>query len=205
MRRGSHTVLWFALAIGILVSPRPSGAHCDTMNGPVVITAQAALDKGDVTPVLKWVKKEDEQAIRDAFQQTLAVRSKGPEAKALADRYFFETLVRIHRAGEGAPFTGLKSGQPEEIIMASDNALEQKSSTGLIKQVNDAVAHGIQQRYERLIETRKHADESVEAGREFVEAYVIFTHYVERLYQDASSSPAHHAEPDADSETHHHE
>jgi hypothetical protein len=33
---------------------------------------------------------------------------------------------------------------------------------------------------------RKHADESVEAGREYVEAYVQYVHYVERLQVDAS-------------------
>ena len=205
MRRFISSAVGLGLVISIFLLPQASSAHCDTMNGPVVITAQAALEKGEVTPVLKWVKKEDEQAIRDAFQQTMTVRSKGPEAKALADRYFFETLVRIHRAGEGAPFTGLKSGKPEEIILTSDNALDHKSSTGVIKQVNDAVSQGIQHRYERVLEARKHADESVEAGREFVEAYVQYTHYVERLYQDASTSPAHHAEADADSETEHHE
>ena len=51
--------------------------HCDTMDGPVVKTAQAALSKGDVTPVLKWVKPEQEADVREAFKKTLAVR--GPE------------------------------------------------------------------------------------------------------------------------------
>jgi hypothetical protein len=42
------------------------------------------------------------------FTKTLAVRKQSKEAKELADMYFFETLVRIHCAGEGAPYTGLK-------------------------------------------------------------------------------------------------
>ena len=76
-------------------------AHCDTLDGPVVKTAKTALEKGEVTPILKWVKKENETEIRDLFKKTLTVRSKGKEAQELADMYFLETLVRLHRAGEG--------------------------------------------------------------------------------------------------------
>jgi hypothetical protein len=95
-----------------LLSPR-AFAHCDTMDGPVVLAAKTALDHKDVTPVLKWIKKNDEAEIKAAFAKTLAVRTKGPEARELADQFFFETFVRIHRAGEGAPFTGLKpAGTP---------------------------------------------------------------------------------------------
>ena len=38
-------------------------AHCDTLDGPVVKTARAALEKGDVTPILKWVTNEYETEI----------------------------------------------------------------------------------------------------------------------------------------------
>jgi hypothetical protein len=104
------TVFAAVLLTGLwLIIPGIASAHCDTLDGPVVMTAKAALEKGDVTPVLKWVRKEDEKEIREQFKKTLTVRAKGPEAKELADMYFFETLVRIHRAGEGAPYTGLKS------------------------------------------------------------------------------------------------
>jgi len=182
------------LTLGVWLVPRIAGAHCDTLDGPVVMTAKAALEKGDVTPVLKWVKKEDEKAIRELFKKTLVVRAKGPEAKDLADMYFFETLVRIHRAGEGAPYTGLKREPAEPIIAAADKALESGSVDVLVKHVTDAVAKGIRERYALTAERKKHADESVEKGREFVEAYVEFTHYVERLHMDASSAGAHHGE-----------
>ena len=177
--------LWFII-------PGTAAAHCDTMDGPVVATAQAALEKGDVTPVLKWVKKDDEKEIRDLFQKTLVVRSKGKEARELADMYFFETLVRIHRAGEGAPYTGLKSEPAEPVIQAADKALETGSVDALVKLVSDAVATGIRERFAHAKETKKHADENVEAGREFVEAYVEFTHYAERLHVDAAAHGAHH-------------
>lgn len=177
--------LWFII-------PGTAAAHCDTMDGPVVAAAKAALEKSDVTQVLKWVKKDDEKEIRDLFQRTLVVRNKGKEARELADRYFFETLVRIHRAGEGAPYTGLKSEPAEPVIQAADKALETGSADALVKLVSDAVATGIRERFAHAKETREHADENVEAGRKSVEAYVEFTHYVERLHMDAAAHGAHH-------------
>ncbi len=181
-------------------------AHCDTLDGPVVKTAKAALEKGDVTPVLKWIKKDDEKEIKDLFQKTLTVRSKGREAQELADMYFFETLVRIHRAGEGAPYTGLKpAGAVEPAVLEADRALESGSADNLVKLVTDASAIGIRERFHKAYEARKHADHSVEAGREFVEAYVEFTHYVERLHMDATAvSEHHHGEHKEKSEEKHH-
>ena len=88
--------------------PGIASAHCDTMAGPVIQDAKMALEKGDITPVLKWVKKDQEKRVREAFNRARA--AKGPAIKEKAEMVFFETLVRIHRAGEGAPFTGLKPG-----------------------------------------------------------------------------------------------
>ena len=73
----------------------------------MIKAAQKALEMGNGNLVLIWVQQQDEAEIKEAFQKTLAVRQLSPEAKELADRYFFETLVRVHRAGEGAPYTGL--------------------------------------------------------------------------------------------------
>jgi len=168
-------------------------AHCDTLDGPVVENARKALASGDVTPLLKWVAADDEQMIRTAFQKTLDVRKLGVQARDLADMYFFETLVRIHRAGEGAPYTGLKPGTAVDPAVAlADKALETGSVDKLVNILTDASAKGIRERFHRALETRKHADESVAAGREFVEAYVIFTHYVEGLHTMIKSETGHH-------------
>ncbi len=188
----------FVMTIGLTASlsalPSITHAHCDTLDGPVVTTAKAALEKGDVTPVLKWLKIDDEAEVRALFRKTLIVRGKGSESKELADRYFFETLVRLHRAGEGAPFTGLQSGPPEPIIAEADKALEKGSVDTLVEEIIDAVATGTKKRFAQTLVRKKHAEESVDAGREFVEAYVDFTHYVERLHDDALSSASHHTE-----------
>lgn len=194
-----------AILTGVLVlTPLMAFAHCDTLDGPVVMTARAALEKGDVTPVLKWVKKEHEGEIREAFKKTLAVRAKGPEARDLADMYFLETLVRVHRAGEGAPYTGLKPAGTElgPAVVGSDNALVSGSVDGLVKLIGDVAAAGVRERFSRAYEAKKHADESVEAGREYVEAYVSFVHYAERLYE-AAKNPVHgHYSEPVESEAH---
>ena len=190
LRSGMVTL---CLLAGALLSPRLTAAHCDTMDGPVVTDARQALEKGDPTPVLKWVKKEHEAEIREAFKKTLAVRTKGAEARELADMYFFETLVRIHRAGEGAPYTGLKPAGTEldPSVAASDRSLESGSVDALVKMITDLVAAGIRDRFKRASAAKEHAGHNADAGREFVAAYVEFVHYTERLYVDAKGAAGH--------------
>ena len=198
----SRKMLMYAGAVlvlsGFMLRPaavRLAQAHCDTLDGPVVVEARAALEKGDITPVLKWVKAEAEPEIRLAFKQALAVRSKGPEAKELADRYFFETLVRLHRAGEGAPYTGLKpAGQVEPAVAAADQAIAEGRATELAKEIGQAAGNEIQARFALLIEAKKQKDRSVEAGRRYVEEYVTFVHYVEALHNLIHAGASHHAE-----------
>lgn len=186
------TILLFTVST---ILPENSFAHCDTLDGPVVATAKAALELGDVKPLLKWVRPEEENEIKSAFQKTLAVRAKGVEAKDLADRYFFETLVRIHRAGEGAPYTGLKPGEAiDPAVALADKSLESGSVDKLVNVLTNAMSNGIRERFANAYENQKHADESVEAGREFVESYVLFTHYVEGLHGLLKGGAAHHGE-----------
>lgn len=195
------------LSVGLFLSiGTRAGAHCDTMDGPVVKDATAALAAGDPTGVLKWIRPQDEPEIRALFEQVMAARAQGGPAKALADRYFFESLVRIHRAGEGAPYTGLKpAGHVEPIIAASDQALDQGSVAALIDKITGHIAQGIRQRFQKALETRQHAEHSVPAGRAYVAAYVEFTHYVEGLHE-AAAGPAHaHNEPAAETSGHNHQ
>jgi hypothetical protein len=169
--------------------------HCDTMDGPVITEAKIALEKGNVTPVLKWVRKDDEDEIKKASEETLGVRKLSPQAKDLADMYFFETLVRVHRAAEGAGYTGLKpAGQVEPVIAAADKAIESSPLDDLAKEISTLIMSGIRQRFNHVVETKKHTNESVEAGREYVAAYVEFVHYVEWLHNDALGTAAPHAE-----------
>ena len=183
------------LASVLLALPTLVRAHCDTLDGPVVVDAKAALAKGDITPVLKWIPAKEEAEVRESFAKTIVVRGKGKEAQELADSYFFETLVRVHRASEGAPYTGLKSGgAEEETIVAADQALFSGKVDGLVKLVVEAVEKGIRQRFEETAERKKHGEHDVEHGRAYVASYVEFIHYGERIYQDAVHPPSHHAE-----------
>lgn len=169
-----------------------SAAHCDTLDGPVIQDARKALAAKDVTPVLKWVRSKDEKSVKDAFKKALAAR--GKKQQTATEMIFFETLVKIHRAGEGAPFSGLKAaGTVEPVIAEADKSLAAGSAEAVVKLVTDAVGQGIRQRYEKAAETYKHKDENVQKGREFVAAYIEYTHYVERLHMDAGSATGHHA------------
>jgi hypothetical protein len=192
------SALALAAVLGLTLVPRVVLAHCDTLDGPVVKDARAALEARDVTPVLKWVRHDREGEIREAFQHALGVRTLGSEARALADRFFFETLVRVHREGEGAPYTGLKPAGTavDPGIAASDAALETGSVDPLVKLLTAQVDEGLRHRFAEAAEARKHAGESVEKGRRYVAAYVELMHYAERLLLDASSA-ASHAEPAA--------
>ena len=209
MRNNKTKIPGIFLAIFLIViflSASKVFSHCDTMGGPVITDAKAALEKGDATPVLKWVKKEYESEIRTTFDKALTVRSKGPEAKELADMYFFETLVRVHRQGEGAPYTGLKAAGTEldPVVIAADTAIEKGSVDELAKEISGLVDTSIREKFERVIERRKHLDESIEAGREYVEAYIEFMHYVERLHLDAKGQAAHQGESEGTKTEGHH-
>jgi hypothetical protein len=157
-----------------------AGAHCDTLDGPVVVDAKLALEKGDVTLVLKWVKEGAELEIRAAFQVALEERKTNKEA---ADEKFFETLVRVHRAGEGASLEGLKpAGMVEPIVAEADKALGAGSVSDLTSEMSNHLTSAVKEKFDRALEAKKHKDESVEAGREYVEAYVEYMHYVEGIY-----------------------
>lgn len=172
--------------------------HCDGLDGPVVQLARKALETGNINHVLPWVQESDETEIRRAFDHTVAVRKLGPEAQALADRHFFETLVRIHRAGEGAPFTGLKPAGRDlgPAIPAADKALEDGSIEKVVKLLSDAIREGLHRHFHDASSRRGFALDDVKAGRESVEAYVPYIHYVERLWKDATTAAhGHHPEP----------
>lgn len=112
----------------------------------------------------------------------------------MADQFFFETLVRVHRAGEGAPFTGLEPAgtDPGPAIKEADKALVSGSADRLLKLVTDEAAAGVRRRFADTQQKQAHAEHNVEAGREFVAAYVGYVHYVEGLYQALQAATAHH-------------
>ena len=191
-------ITFAALAAVALLAPTPSRAHCDTLDGPVVEAGRKALENGQLAPVLAWVQAEDEGEIKGAFAHARAVRKLGPEAKSLADTFFFETLVRVHRAGEGAPYTGLKpAGQKlPPAIVAADAAVAKGSAAAVEELLVESVRHGLHERFAK-VKAQKVPGGDVAAGRAWVAAYVPFIHWVEAVDGASAGGGGAHAEPKA--------
>lgn len=184
----------------------PAAAHCDGLDGPVVAAARTALERGDANPALIWVQPKDEAEIRAAFADALAVRKLGANARNMADRYFFETLVRLHRAGEGAPYTGLKPAGRDlgPAIPLADQAVASGSDRELADAVARHAVEGINAHFADLQKKRNFRADDLAAGRDYVASYVTFVHYVEGLHQAAeAAAEGHYAEADAAPAAHH--
>ncbi len=177
-------VLFAVLLLSGLILPNSSEAHCDSMDGPVVSAAQEALKTGNVNLVLIWVNEEQEDEIRKSFQKTLEVRDENNKVREWVDLYFFETLVRLHRESEGAPYTGLKPSGTDfgPVIPAGDHALE----TGSLKDLRNLIVNefetGLHTYFDEMMEAKDFAPNDLEAGRAFVHKYVEFMHYAEPVY-----------------------
>jgi hypothetical protein len=205
MKKTAMGGLLSTLVAAALVFPPGAFGHCDGLDGPVVKAARQALETGNVNLILIWVQKQDEAAIKDVFQKTMAVRKLGPEAREMADLHLFETLVRLHRAGEGAPYTGLKPAGRDlgPAIPAADEAIVKGGADSLAKLLVDSANEGLLGHFREVMERKNFDKNDVAAGREYVKAYVEFVHYVERLYE-ATRQPAHGLSPEP-GETHIHE
>lgn len=190
MKRNTSLVLASAaLAAVLLVTAPRAQAHCDSVEGPVVVDAKAALGKGDVAPVLKWISAAQEPAVRDAFQKTLVVRKLGPDAQQLADTAFFETLVRLHRETEGFPYTGLKKGGNEPAFIGQlESALAAGSVDDFARLVGEHSAAGIKAKFAKALEAKKKADGTPVEGRAYVAAYVDLMHYTKAIVEAVHAS-----------------
>jgi hypothetical protein len=178
-----------AFLVAFALAPMSAEAHCDAVDGPVATAAVKALDTSNVNLVLPYAPAQAEPELTAAFEQALAVRGKGPDAKALADRYFMETAVRLHRAGEGAPYTGLQPAGTDfgPAIPAAEKALETGKTDELTALMSEQVTHGIADRFKDAVAvgsaTKEPAAASgVAAARERVTTELAFIGYVEGIY-----------------------
>jgi hypothetical protein len=184
-----------AVVIGLMAAPQAAQAHCDGIDGPVAQAALAALDNGNVNLALPYAPATAEGEIKAAFAQSLKVRALGAEAKALADRAFMETTVRLHRAGEGAPYTGLKAAGTDfgPAIPAADRALESGNLSQLRALLTEEIEHGLHARFEHVQAARKAAKSNTEvaAARQRASAELGFVTFVEGLHQAAQGAAGH--------------
>ena len=168
--------------------------HCDSLDGPVVRAAQRALDAGNIALVLPFVPKSGEYEVVDAFDRVVAARATSPICREVADRYFFETVVRIHRAGEGAPFTGLKPAGLDvgPIVPIAEKAIERENPAALEDALVAAVRDGVADRFHQLEHLRAGAHSGVDGARAYVSAMLGLQVWAHGVYQ-ATRAKAHAA------------
>lgn len=158
-------------------------AHCDSYDGPVIKDAVKALESNNVNLVLKWITAEQEKQIISLFNKTHALRSHDKEVYEIVEKHFFETLVRLHREAEGAPYTGLKpAGSTKQIIQMTDHALQEGDIEGFIIKFDNSLSKVVREKYQKAAELYKVKDNSTEQGRAFVAAYVDYTHTIEAIH-----------------------
>ena len=174
-------LLSFSLFSLLILSSNVTFAHCDSMDGPLITDARKAIGQNNINFVLKWVQPKNETEIKDAFKLMMKVRGFSADARALAEKYFFETLVRIHRAGEGVPFTGVKpSGTPiDEKILAADKSIETGNLSPLNGKVSEKDQAELTERFKKVMSLKNFDVNNVDAGREYIEAYVQFFKFAE--------------------------
>lgn len=171
------------VAFLMLFNATPASAHCDSYDGPVILDAIKALNTNNVNIVLKWINPDQEAEITALFNKTYKLKKGDKEVYEIVQKHFFETLVRLHRETEGEPFTGLfPAGSTKMIIQLSDHAIESKDIETLLTQLTDHINKAIREKYELVAALDLVKDTSVEKGREYVAAYVDYTHSLEAMH-----------------------
>ncbi|MDW7672882.1 MAG: DUF6448 family protein [Bacillota bacterium] len=188
-------VIFTMAVLMILALPKKASAHCDTMDGPTAIDGMKALETKNINHALKWIMPEGEEELANIFQLSLKVRELNDDAKEVADRYFLENLVRIHRAGEGAPYTGLQpAGVPiDEKVAAADKCIEIGNLLPLEGLASPEEMPELEKRLHKALALKDFDVNDVQAGREYIEAYVSFFKFAEGEDHDHGHGHAHEA------------
>lgn len=176
------SILGFMVAMAILLMlPLTANAHCDTMDGPTVADGKKAMEENNINYALKWVQPDYEEEIKQVFELSMKVKDLSPETKEIAEKYFFSELIRIHRTGEGAPFTGLKpSGTPiDEKVKAADESIAVGNLSPMEGLIEEEKMPELEERYNNAMALKDFDVNDVEAGREYIEAYVKFFKFAE--------------------------
>lgn len=166
---------------GLILGLVAADAHCDTMDGPAVKDAIRAMDTGNVNYALKWVQPKYEAEVSRAFRMSMKVKDINADTKNLAEQYFFEILLRDHRAGEGVAFDGVKPhGWPvDERVKAADQSIALGNLEPLKGLVEPDKWPELQRRFQKVMSLKDFDVNRVEEGREYIEAYVQFFKFAE--------------------------
>jgi hypothetical protein len=178
-RLAGHAVA-AASALRQALTPAVVEAHCDTADGPAVTDGRKALASGNVNDALPWIPASGEAELRDVFAMAVRVRGLGTDAAELADRLFLETLVRLHRMGEGVGFTGIQpTGTHDPVVAAADAAIALGSDAALLPLVPEDRRGELSRRFREALALRERDVDDVVAGRRYIAAYVSFFMYAE--------------------------
>jgi hypothetical protein len=155
--------------------------HCDTLDGPVVKAIKIALEKNNVNYILPWVPEEAEHEVIAAFKKSFAARKQGKPAMEVADYWLYETVVRLHREGEGAPYTGLKPAGLDwgPVVPRAEKAIQNDDPKEVIEFINHTVQEELEKRFHRILAKKEFDVNDVVAAREYVQAelgFVLFSH-----------------------------
>jgi hypothetical protein len=171
-----------------MLGTQAAQAHCDSLDGPVAKAAQKSLEDGNVNQVLAYAPAAAEAEIRAAFDKSRNVRVLDGEARVLADQAFMETVIRLHRAGEGAAYTGLKpaGGDYGPVIPAAEHAVETGDLTKLKAALVAEVEHALGERLAHVRELQKASKEprtaaDVPQARERISAELGFVTFAETV------------------------
>ncbi len=98
----------------------------------------------------------------------------------MADDWFYETTIRLHREGEGAPYTGLKPAGLNEgpVVPRAERAIETGEAIGF---VIDTIEKDLKRRFHHVLEMKNYQVNDVDAGRDYVKAfidYVVWSHHL---------------------------
>jgi hypothetical protein len=94
-------------------------------------------------------------------------------------------VVRLHRAGEGAPFTGLKPAGLDvgPIIPIAEKAIESENAAALEAALVAAVREQVAERFHHLGHLRAGAKRGVDGARSYVQAMLGLQVWAHGLYQ----------------------
>ena len=164
------------IGITLILMPQKASAHCDTMDGPAVKDGRNALETGNINYAYKWIFIEYEEELKEIFDLSVKVRTLGADAQEVADRWFLENFVRIHRAGEGASYDGLKpSGTVlDPVVVAADESIDRGDMSPLKGLVSDEEYHALEEKFNKAMALKDFDIDDVEAARAYVQAYVTF-------------------------------
>lgn len=167
--------------------------HCDSKDGPVVKAAMKALEQGDVSLILPYVPEDAEAEVTAAFDKVMRARAAGGDATEVADDWFFETVVRLHRAAEGAAFTGLKPAGLGHgaVVPVAEDAIATGSADQLAELLSSALRDEVSRKFSEVMRLKDNESGTVAEAREYVEAMLGFIVWSHKTHQCIVSDPLH--------------